>query len=361
MNRPPSIAALAPLARVRAELLALTRPVAVVRVAPLAAIGAVAAEDVVAGPCPPRATALRAGFALASAESVGASPYAPATPSRLVPVAAGAGVPDGCDAVVPAEAVVEEFGLTALQQSVAPGENLRRAGEDLAAATPLVVSGIRISAAAALLAATLGRTDLAIRRPRLAIVAAENAGPGAAERLRMALAGLPAEFAETDAEPADLHLLVGGAEIGPDDAGLAALARSGARLGHGLALTGLESAAWGEIDGRPALLLPDRPEAAVIARLALVEPLVAALADAAVARAPAPRVLSRKIVSQVGMSEIALLATDGATLRPLAVGSISWAALLAADAFAELPPESEGCAEGAPLAAFPLPAPRSLP
>lgn len=364
MSPRPSIPVLAPLARVRGELLALAGPVAPVRVAAVEAIGAVAAEDLVVGPWPGRATAMRAGFAVAAIETVGASPYAPATPSRLIAVAAGAPLPEGCDAVVPGEAVVEDFGVAALQQAVAPGENVRRVGEDLAAASRPIVAGHRIGAAAAAIAATIGCGDPAIRRPRLAIVATGDAAAGAGARLEAVLAGLAVEIVVADVEAAaaaDLHLLVGGPEIGGDDPALAALDRLGSRAGHGAALTGLESAAWGAIDGRPALVLPDRPEAAVIARLALIEPLVAALAGGPAVAAPIVGRLTRKLVSQVGMSEIALFAREPDAWRPLAVGTLPWSALLAADAHAELPPESEGAAEGTSFAARPLTSPRSLP
>jgi molybdopterin biosynthesis enzyme len=356
MSRDATPAALTPLSRLRDDLQRFAAAVTPRSVPPVEAIGAVAAEDIVAGAAvPATSVALIAGHAVASIETVGASPYAPASPSRLVPVAAGAALPAGCDAVVPDDAVTHDFGLASVQQAVAPGENLRRAGEDLPAGARLVAAGARVAPHLALLAAAIGHEQLAIRRPRVAVHHGD--APEASRTARLVAAMIGGDAATTVGTlaeaigAADLVLFVGDAEIGPEDAALAALDRAGRRLGHGAALTGLESLAWGTIADRPVLLLPHRPEAVLAARLTLIDPLLFALAGASTPPATETRPLSRKIVSQVGMSEIALLARDGSAWRPLATGDLPWSAIAAADAFVELPPESEGYAEGALLAA----------
>ena len=356
MSRDATPAALTPLSRLRDDIMRFAGPVAPRSVPSAETIGAIAAEDVVAATAvPTTAVALIAGHAVASIETVGASPYAPANPARLVPVAAGAPIPDGCDAVVPADAVTHDFGLASVQQAVAPGENLRRAGEDFAAGTRLVTAGTRIAPHLALLADAIGHATLSIRRPRVAVRHADAPEASRSARLVAAMVEADAEttIGTVDAPigAADLVLLVGNAEIGPEDAALALLDGTGRRLGHGAALAGLESLAWGTIADRPALVLPHPPVAIFAARLTLLEPPLTALAAA---REPPPtetRPLTRKIVSQVGMSEIALLARDGSAWRPLATGGLSWSAIAAADAFVELPPQSEGQAEGTLLTA----------
>lgn len=362
MSRATPPVALAPLARLRSDLAPLAAPVAP-RLAPTsAAIGAVLAADLVAESAhPPSAVALLAGRAVASIETVGASPYGPATPNRLVPVTAGDPLPAGCDAVVPAEAVVDDFGLASVQQSVAPGDNVRRAGEDLAAGTRLAAAGTRLAASAALLAETIGIDSVAIRRPTVALATA----PGSdADRGLCWLAAVLAHdgsseaivvpLADVAAGEADLRLLIGGPAIAEADPAVATLAAAGTILGHGLALTGLESLAWGSIEGRPALVLPGRPEALVLAALTVIAPLLADLAGAPDGGSVETRPLARKIVSRVGLTEIALLAREAESWRPLGCGDLSWGAVLSADAFLELPPESEGLAETTPLAARPL-------
>lgn len=364
--------ALTPLARLRVELLAVAGPVPPHVVPPFAGVGAVLAETVAAAtPIPPRAVALIAGHAVASVETVGASPYAPATPSRLVAVAAGDALPPGTDAVVPVEAVVRDFGFDSVQQSVAPGENLRRAGEDFAEGRTVAAAGERLGARTALLAAAIGRDGdgVAIRRPT--VVLGHDGDPAAIR----AAAYLAAHFgdgrativdgsvAEAVAAEADLRILIGGAEITVDDPAAAAIAGRGTNLGRGVALRGCESLAWGVIGGRPALAVPSRPDSLIAIALTLIEPLVDALAGRADADRSTIRPLARKLVSQVGMSEIALVAEsdDGRLWQPLATGDLAWSALAAADAWIELPPESEGLAEATPVAARRLrPATRPL-
>ncbi len=358
MFRDAAPAALTALPRLRATLFDLARPVEPRVVGLAQAIGARAAENVVTeGPIPPCSTALIGGFAVASVETVGASPYTPAIPARMVRIAAGAPLPTGCDAVVPADAASDDLGLPAVQQSVAPGENLRRTGEDLAAGTCLVTAGEVVAPHLAPVLAAIGRREIAIRRPRVAIRhRAETSAVAAAAGLA-ALVAIEGETTVGDLdrpiEAADLVLLVGGPEIGTADPALGRLAACGRRLGHGVAVSGAETLAWGDVAARPALVLPQRPEAILVAWVSLIEPLLASLTGATPTM-PETRPLARKLVSRVGMSEIALLARDGATWMPLATGDLPWSALARADAVVELPPESEGLAEGAPLAARPL-------
>jgi molybdopterin biosynthesis enzyme len=359
MTRDAPIVTATALPRLRADLLTLAEPVLPRSSAIEAAIGAVVAADVVAAAAVPEAATARiAGFAVASVETVGASPYAPACPSRLVAIAAGAMLPPGCDAVVPADAVTRDLGLEAVQQAVAPGENVRRVGEDLAAGTRSATAGRRLEARAALVAAAIGVREVSIRRPRVVVHPGGAPAALAARLVAAMLAGDGVEVVCRDlddpATDGDLTLFLGDVEIGPGDAALAALDRRGRRLGHGAAIGSVESLAWGAVGERPALVLPHRPEAIVAAKLTLIDPLIAALAGAAGPPASETRPLARKLVSQVGMSEIALVAADGATWRPLATGDLTWGALVAADAFVELPPESEGLAEGTSLAAHPL-------
>ena len=363
MSRDAPIAALTPLPRIRDDLSSVAVPVAPRSLPTAEALGATLADDLrVETAVPATPVARIAGFAVAALDTVGASPYAPAMPSRLVPVDAGAALPAGCDAVLPADAVGRDIGFATVQQAVAPGENVRRAGEDFAGGLRLAAAGTRLDPRLALILALLGRDRVAVRRPRLVLrhggdaIAAEAARFLAAAFADGRVDATLGRLADPIAD-ADLVLLVGGAEIAPDDAALAVLDATGRRLGHGAALTGVESLAWGTIADRPALVLPCRPEAIVAVTPSLIEPLVAASAGATDAPATETRPLARKLVSQVGMSEIALLARDGDGWRPLATGDLPWWAIAAADAFVELAPACEGHGEATPLTARLLPSP----
>jgi len=109
---------------VEAETLPLHEALGLVLAAPLAAPAAL----------PSSALSLRDGVAVRALDTVGAGPYAPALlPSAMAPVRSGEVLPQGCDAVLPADAVTHEAGrLWALTQ-VAVGENARHPGQDLTA------------------------------------------------------------------------------------------------------------------------------------------------------------------------------------------------------------------------------------
>jgi hypothetical protein len=64
--------------------------------------------------------------------------------------------------------------------------------------------------------------------------------------------------------------------------------------------------------------------------------------------------LARKIASTVGIAEIALLGRKDDSWVPLAVGDLSYGAMLAADAWLLIPGGSEGFAAGTPVGAYML-------
>jgi molybdopterin molybdotransferase len=86
-------------------------------------------------------------------------------------ISTGAMVPNGADAVLPVEDSREEDGDVLPTRPVQPGENVRRAGEDVEAGQVLLEPGQRIGAAevAALAAAGLAQVECA-QLPRVAIL-----------------------------------------------------------------------------------------------------------------------------------------------------------------------------------------------
>jgi molybdopterin molybdotransferase len=86
-------------------------------------------------------------------------------------ISTGAMVPEGADAVLPVEDAREEDGHLVAGRAVRPGENIRRAGEDVEAGQALLGPGRRIGPpeVAVLAAAGVAKVDCA-RRPRVAIL-----------------------------------------------------------------------------------------------------------------------------------------------------------------------------------------------
>ncbi len=310
------------------------RPVAPVALPPARALGAVLAEELRAPRTwPPAPLALRAGWAVAAADTLGASPHAPLPlPARPAAVLPGDSLPPGADAVLPPFALEEEGPLALALADLAPGEGTRRGGEDLAEGALLRAAGQALRPQDLPALAALGITAVAVRRPRVALL-----GEGPAAALLRALLG---DAAAT--EPPDLLVAAGTAP----PAGVGWLAGGlGARPGMAVR-AGLRG-------GAPVVALPDTAEEALAAWTMLIRPLLRALSGAG-EETPLRLRLRRNLPSLPGLAELALLRVEGAEAEPLAVGAAPLAALAAAAAWLVVPAPSEGYEAGQEIEAMPL-------
>ena len=358
-------AALTPLADALAGLLGLAGPAAPRAVPLVGAAGRIAADDVLApGDLPAGLTALRDGYAVEAAQLGGASPYAPVLlPRDPAWVEAGDRLPAGADAVLPAEGLE---GRAAVAE-VGAGEGVRMAGDDLAQGDRLLRAGQRSEPRHLLALAAAGIREVAIREPRLRLIVTGAPEPDA---LAPMLTGLivqaggrsetvaapddPAAIARAlAAEGTDAVFVLGGTGFGRSDRSAEGLARAGRILAHGLALRPGETAGLGEVGGRPILLVPGRPDAALAAFRALGRPLIAALAGAA---EPALRTarLRRKVTSTVGLAEIVFVRAQGREIEPLGGADLPLRRLIEADGAVLVPPEREGYPAGSEVEVVPL-------
>jgi molybdopterin biosynthesis enzyme len=341
-----------------ADLLATVDAAAATEAGLAEARGAVLAETVTtAGPLPAVAFALADGRGVIAAETTGASPYVPAPLSCSLAVAAGDSVPPPFDAV----ARTGEAEATTSEVALPPGADLRRIGEDAVTETILLRPGQVLGSRALAVAAAAGRDRLWVRRGRALIAAdAERSGP---------LAGVLADFlagrgmdcrivalAEGGAAAAtvDLAVFLGGAAIGATDPAWRAVSGAdGWRAIGRPALRPGETIVAGRIGRVPTLVVPARLDDLTAAGLALIDPSAAAVTAVRPADDAGVRPLSRKLVSAIGFSELALFSgsTDGTRWEPLAIGTIGLAALARAESWALLPPESEGANAGTPFSA----------
>jgi hypothetical protein len=103
---------------------------------------------------------------------------------------------------------------------------------------------------------------------------------------------------------------------------------------------------WIEVlsDGVVHIEMPRRFDGLVAAYLALVVPIVAALSAQRICAIKRP--LARKIASAIGMTELVLLRSGEGKLNPMAIGTITLAALAQADAYCLVPAGVEGHAIG---------------
>ncbi|MCF4125845.1 molybdopterin-binding protein [Methylobacterium sp. SyP6R] len=383
-----------PVAEAVAALAALARPVAPVTASPDEAVGAAAARDVVveAGR-PAERIALRDGWAVSAAETTGASPYAPVRLARLPAwVEAGDALPPGADALLPPEALSADLlanaalsadllanaalsadllanaalsaDLREIEAEAVAGEGTRAPGAELPPGTRILAAGERVTVLHAFALAADGFGQVAVRRPHWRLLVAEPdtlapvlrawiAARGGSAEIVARPAGADALAAAMRVPGADAVAVIGGTGPGRRDASAAALARAGRLHAHGIALRPGESAGFGEAAGRPVLLLPGRPDAALAAWLALGRPLMAALAGA-VPDALLLLPLTRKVASVIGLAEAVFLRRGPAGAEPLGGAELPLHRLARADAVLLVPPAHEGYPAGTPVEVLPL-------
>jgi molybdopterin molybdotransferase len=192
----------------RREILARVRATAPQNVRLGEALGRRLAVDAVAdGQFQPFDNSAMDGFAVRAAEVAGAAPGSPVSltivdesraghpsthavkPGEAIAISTGAVLPAGADAAVRVEDTeVEEApdaqvaagnggagsglgGTVLIKASVAPGENVRRAGEDIAAGETVLPAGTELGPAELGALATIGLDPVLVhRRPRVAVV-----------------------------------------------------------------------------------------------------------------------------------------------------------------------------------------------
>ena len=155
------------------------------------ALGRVLAEDARArSASPPFANSGMDGYALRSADTRQASDQAPARlrlvgevpagsvyvgvvqPGETLRILTGAPLPDGADAALQQELTEVADGWVTIRQPVAPGTNIRQAGEDAQPGALLARAGAELGPAEIALLASLGVSPVRVtRRPRVAILA----------------------------------------------------------------------------------------------------------------------------------------------------------------------------------------------
>ncbi|MCV0395613.1 MAG: molybdopterin-binding protein [Rhizobiaceae bacterium] len=310
------------------------------------------------------------GWACRALDLVGASAYSPLVlPALPAWIEAGDAMPEDRDCVLHPDLVDCSGPVAQVYGEAAPGEGVRRAGEDIAAGRPTAVEGRVIHAADLLVARKMGMNQLAVRVPRVRVIDVVAAsGETFSTRLvteslkssGAAVAAIESKArdaasiaAALDDENYDLILLIGGTGDGHADVTAEALARRGALIAHRIALRPGGTTAIGRFGSTPVVALAGSPDQAFGGFLALVQPALDRLSGRS-GRVGTSLPLSRKISSAVGVCEIALLGTDGDKWSPLAVGDFPLDAIRLADAWLAVPGDSEGYAADMPVAAIPF-------
>jgi molybdopterin molybdotransferase len=302
-----------------AEVLARACPLPSEQVPLEAAAGRVLAEPARAVvDLPPFPSSAMDGYAVRSEDTPGRLPVVfriaagkpapgPLRPGEAMGIATGGVVPEGCDAVVQHEIVVEKANTLEVPKAVPAGQNVRPRGGDVDAGGVVVEAGERLGSAGLGALAAAGCAEVrCARRPRCAVLATgtelrrpgEALGPGDVYEanglmleveLRTAGAEVERLDAVTDDEPAhraalerglgaDVLVTSGGVSVGPHDL----VRRVAAELG-------VEEVFWGVAvkPGRPVAFgirnrtlvfgLPGNPVSSLVTCRLLVVPALLAL------------------------------------------------------------------------------------
>ncbi len=160
--------------------------------------------------------------------------------------------------------------------------------------------------------------------------------------------------AAMDVSGCDLLITTGGSGVGRTDATVAALARRGEVIAHGIALQPGHTAAVGRIGSVPVIVLPGATSQALAVWWTLALPVLQRLAGHSPQQERVTLPLTRKIASQVGMTELVLLERVDGHWSPLATGDLSLAAIARADAWLAVPGAAEGFAAETPVDGYVL-------
>ncbi len=191
----PPVAEILSLAEAQALVLGRVRPLAAETLPLAEAAGRFLAEHVRAVvDLPPFRNSAMDGYALRAADTPGELPVvhrvAAGTPAlralaagEAMGIATGGLVPEGADAIIQHELVVEKGDSITVSTVVAGGDNIREPGRDVSAGAVVAAAGIRLGAAQIGALAAAGVAEVVCsRRPRVAVLTTgtELREPGAA-------------------------------------------------------------------------------------------------------------------------------------------------------------------------------------
>ncbi|HKP65985.1 MAG TPA: gephyrin-like molybdotransferase Glp [Casimicrobiaceae bacterium] len=367
-----------------------------------AATGRVLARDIVAAlDVPAFDRAAMDGYALRGNETSGASEYNPlafAIVGEVLPgrpfdgaieagtsirIMTGAPIPEGVDAVVPAEYATESAGRLEITRPVAPGQHVASRGEDVATGSTVLAAGRRLRPQDAGLVASLGQPNVSVvRQPRVRILITGNEviAPDQPKDLYQIydansylLRGLVARdggllegFARLrdDASAirgalakrgADVILVSGGSSVGSEDHAPSLVAELGELAIHGVAMRPSSPAGAGRIGDALVFLVPGNPVSCLCAYDFFAGRAIRLLGGRSAAWPHRTRTckVARKIVSAVGRVDYCRVRIVDGAAEPLALAGASiLSSTTRADGFVIVPGESEGHAPGSEVTVF---------
>ena len=298
---------------------------------------------------------------------------------EAVRVMTGAPMPQGTDAVLPAEWVETESAnpckISALA-AVSPGKNLGKRGEDIVCGATLLEPGRVLRPQDLGVLSSVGQGEVpVIRRPRVRLVVTGNEllpsgshpsgfhivdanGPMLSALVERdgGLVDFPGlvrddqnAILEALQSDTDVVIVSGGSSVGIEDLAPVLVAQHGELAVHGIAMRPSSPTGLGRMGHRLVFLLPGNPVSSLCAYDFFAGRAIRALGGRPKEwpyRAIGGR-LSRKISSPIGRLDYVRVKIDGDMVEPLAVGGASiLSSTTRADGFVIVGDDSEGFAAG---------------
>ncbi|BCG66039.1 MAG: molybdopterin molybdotransferase [Methyloprofundus sp.] len=358
------------------------------------AAGRVLAHDIVSDiNIPGFARSMMDGYAILASDAQGTSSYnqlplqvigksmpgqgteVKVTSGTAVRIMTGAPVPEGANAVLPAENVELDDSFIMVMESVAEGRNIGRIGEDISTGATILKQGRRLRPQDIALLASLGNKEIAVfRQLQISIVvtgseilpvgsrpqgyqitnsngpmlAALSSRDGAVVVNSCIVTDDPELIEQSMLGDYDLLLITGGTSVGEEDLVPLLVAKLGELIFHGVAMRPSRSTGIGLIADKPIFLLPGNPVACLCAYDFFAGRLIRKLSGQQRnwPYVSVTKKLQQKLVSMLGRTDYARVRLyDNDTVAPIAIGG---AAIISstteADGFVIVPANSEGYA-----------------
>jgi molybdopterin molybdotransferase len=336
----------------------------------------VAAADI-----PSNSLCARDGYAVNSAETLGAGDYNPLPlrlqdadraihPGSAAKVSAGDPLPQGADAVLSPEQGEPRSAFVDVGASLAPGEAVTQTGEECRKGQTLLEAGHRLRPQDIAWLTQAGLDSVEVQaRPRVRLVLAgrferDANGPMLSELIPRDGAELLAIDRCKDGNDlrtvltnhdAELTLVVGGSGYGEHDYSVQTLHDTGSVDLDGATIHPGGSLVLGRVDDKPVIILPGTPLACLCAYDLVAARQLRRLSGLP-GESPYPSremTLSRKLVSRIGLLELARMRIVGDQAEPLAVADDRLlSSSVHADGFTLLAENSEGHAEGSRVTVY---------
>ncbi len=343
-------------------------------------VGRVTADPLYAGYSVPLADIAKFdGYAVKSGETLGAQDQRPIPLVGYARINTGEVLPRPFDAVIMVEDTWDEDGIPRIRKSAAPGQHIRRAGEDVRAGELVLPKGHRIRPFDIGALATYGIDRLAVRSVRIGIVPTGSdlvplgttPGPGETVETNTLMAaayltgvgatcrrygivpdepGLIREAVERAVAENDLVLLSAGSSAGTRDFSRDVIEEIGEIVIHGIAVRPGKSVLLANVGGKPVLGMPGYPVAAQTILREVAGALLSWWGLPSIPCAGMDVRLSRRLASDLGFDEFVPVSIGR-------VGGACWAtphprgggiqmAVVRANGYIHIPADREGIEAG---------------